>query len=333
MDQSTEILFTRQIYINLFTAVIPVMLIVQVLHRKHRTPEINIFLRMCILNLLQCFVYITACFLVLKHNDYNEDLVYIIALICNALMGIIPLVLAVHWLLFVEYTLHQSLDILRRRYPVLMIPFYIGVVIAILGIIVPIPESVPESVLNFIGVLNKLGLLIWCFYVLGSYVVLYNEKKRKLIPQYIKLTPTVLSIMVGLIVAGLSYYLLDALGYAVGLMFADYYMFRRLSYIDPKTGFFNEKYISVLEREAKKKNIHYAMVIKFKTTGAQEKLVGILRNWEPEHCKVVSRDDGEYLVISDIQKRYIAERFIYLVKENCQAEGIDLESSYETIRR
>ncbi len=115
------------------------------------------------------------------------------------------------------------------------------------------------------GVLNRLGLLIWCFYVFGSYYVLYNEKKRKLIPQYIKLTPTVISIVTGLIIASFTYYLMDGLGYAIGLLFADYYMFRRLSYIDPETGFFNEKYIAVLEKEAKKQNIHYEPEIQIQT--------------------------------------------------------------------
>ena len=43
---------------------------------------------------------------------------------------------------------------------------------------------------------------------------------------------------------------LDGLGYAVGLLFADYFMFRRLSYIDPETGFYNEKYLAVMERKA-----------------------------------------------------------------------------------
>jgi hypothetical protein len=248
-------------------------------------------------------------------------------------MGVIPLVLAVHWLLFVEYTLHQSLDIIRRRYPVAMIPFYVGVVIIIIGIVVPIPESTPIYVMRLVGVLNKLGLLIWCFYVFGSYYVLYNEKKRKLIPQYIKLTPTVISIVTGLIIASFTYYLMDGLGYAIGLLFADYFMFRRLSYIDPETGFFNEKYIAVLEKEAKKKNIHYAMVIKFKTSGQKEKWAGILKSWEPDNCKIVSNSEGEYLVISEIHKRPIAERFIALVRDNCEKEGIELESSYETIER
>ena len=53
-------------------------------------------------------------------------------------------------------------------------------------------------------------------------------------------------IVLGLIISATTSYLVDGLGYAVGLMFADYYMFRRLSYMDPDTGFFNERYLEVL---------------------------------------------------------------------------------------
>ncbi len=176
MNPGMEQLYTRQIIINLLTVIIPVMLMVQVIHRKHKTPEIKIFFRMCIFNLVQCLTYAVACFVVLKHTEFNDDLVFVVAVICNVLMGIIPLVLAGHWLLFVEYTLHQSLDIIRRRYPVVMIPFYIGVLITIIGIIVPIPESTSKQVMRGIALLNKLNFLIWCFYVLASYVLFYIKE-------------------------------------------------------------------------------------------------------------------------------------------------------------
>jgi hypothetical protein len=43
MDPGMEQLYTRQIIINLLTILIPVMLMLQVIHRKHKTPEIKIF--------------------------------------------------------------------------------------------------------------------------------------------------------------------------------------------------------------------------------------------------------------------------------------------------
>ena len=57
-----------------------------------------------------------------------------------------------------------------------------------------------------------------------------------------RLAPTVLATIAGYLLYFLTRYHLVPLGYAVGLMFMDYFLFRRLSYIDPESGFYNEKY-------------------------------------------------------------------------------------------
>ncbi len=93
-------------------------------------------------------------------------------------------------------------------------------------------------------------------------------------------------------------------------------MFRRLGYVDQETGFFTEKYLTVLDREADKKDIHNATVIHFKTSGDSRKLAEILKYWEPEHSKIVMKSDGEFLV-----------------QEHCAKEGLQTEASYEVIRK
>ncbi len=253
-------------------------------------------------------------------------------LILNILVLPIPLFMVAHWLVFVEFTLHQSMDIIRRRYPIVMIPFWIGVVISLFNTIAVIPRSTPLAVRQVVFVLNRLLFLIWLFFIIAAYVVFFRERKRKSIPQYIRLTPTVISIAVGLIVSSLTPFQIDALGYAVGLLFAHYFMFRRLNYIDDETGFFNEKYLAVLDREADKKNIHNVTVIRFKTQQDAGKLAEILRNWEPEYSKIVLKKVGEILVLSEKLKKSLAERFIFLVQENCAEEGLETEASYEVIR-
>ncbi len=333
MNPYIELVFSRQLILNLLTLPIPVMLMVQVLFRKNRTPEINIFLRMCIFNTVLCLTYLAACYYMLNRDGMNEDLMRLTEVVLCFLMETMPLLLTVCWLLFVEYTLHRSRDIIRRRYPVVMIPFCFGLLIAIARTIEPVFKSVPMSVQQVLFVLGKLEFIIWSFYILSSYVVLYYEKKRKKIPQYIRLTPTVVSILAGLIIAGLTSWLADALGYAIGLMFADYFMFRRLSYIDTGTGFFNEKYLAVINNEAEKQSIHDATVISFKTQGEKEKPAKILRFWKPEHSVIVAKDDGGFLVISGRLKKNVTERFILLVREHCEREGIEAEASYEMVRR
>lgn len=264
-------------------------------------------------------------------DQIDKTLAFVIDLICNILIGGIPFLLVVHWLLFVEYTLHQSRDIVWRRYPVAMIPFAVGMLVSIFSMTVPVTDSTPRVIYDMVYICYILGKVIWVCYVIASYVILYREKKRKRIPQYILLTPTVLCIAVGMVLSLVTSYLLDALGYALGLMFADYFMFRRLNYIDPDTGFFNEKYIGVLKSEAQKQDIENAMLIRFKTNGDNDKLAKILKFWEPEHSKTVVMNNGEFLILSEIHNKKTAERFINMVSEHCDKEGVKAEASYDML--
>jgi hypothetical protein len=333
MSADLNTLYTGLIIVNILVLPILLLLMVQVLRRKHRTTDIKIFFRMLVMNMLYSLAYISGFLLLFNEDRLNSTFVFAGAVICNTVLGVIPILLVAHWMVFVEFTLHQSMDIIRRRYPVIMIPFWIGIVISIFNMIAVIPRSTPLLVLQIVFVLNRFLMLIWIFYIVATYVVYYREKKRKSIPQYIRITPTALSFTLGLLISAFTSFQIEGLGYAIGLLFADYYMFRRLSYVDQETGFFTEKYLTVLGREADKKDIHNATVIHFKTSGDSRKLAEILKYWEPEHSKIVMKSDGEFLVLSEAQKKTIVQRFIFLVQEHCAKEGLQTEASYEVIRK
>ncbi len=324
--------YMKQAILNIFVLLIPIILIVQVMHRKNRTPEISIFLRMCISNVILCCAHLYISFYVVYDNEISRVIWDVLAYICSMTVEIVNLVIVVLWLLFVEYTLHKSMEIIRRRYPVVMIPFYVGVLFTVMNAFGPMLMRIDVGFGYVLDILRRLAYLIWGFYILASYVVLFREKKRKAVSEYIVVTPTVICAVIGLICYSTTGYRVDSLGYALGLMFADYFMFRRLGYIDKKTGFYNENYLAVLRREAKKNKIEEATVIRFKAPGDRDRLAEILKFWEPENSSIVAKDNGEFLLISEVQKKHIAERFIFLVCEHAKTRGVRVESSYETIR-
>ena len=323
--------YTQQVVINLLTILIPVLLLVQAFRRKHKTPEIRMFVIMCFSTILLCLF--TAGESVLMRFAFEiPPFLQVLGFVSHAVNTILSFVMVLFWLLFTEYTLHQSVDIIKRRYPVAMIPFFAGVAVAVLSLLGVLIEAFSIEFLVVINFLNQFVRFIWAGYILASYIVLFREKKRKKIPEYIRLTPTVIAIILGYVIDALTQYRLVPLGYAVGLMFMDYYMFRRLSFIDQESGFYNEKYLSVLSKEAEKKKIHDVTAIRFKTSEDQKKLIEILRCWKPEYSKVILRDDGEILILSELLKKTLAERFIFLVQEQCTKEGLETEASFEYIR-
>ncbi len=333
MSENMEPIYISQLILNILILPVPVLLMAQVLRRGYKTTEIRIFFRMLFMNVLLILSYITGLTVVFIEKILNETLVFVVAVIINILLGVVPLIMVAHWLIFVEFTLHQSKDIIRRRYPVVMIPFWVGVVIVLFDTIAVIPASTPLVVRQVVFFLNRLLFLIWIFYVAGSYVVYYRETKRKSIPQYLRLAPTVISITLGFLISAFTSFQIDAVGYAVGLLFADYYIFRRLSFVEGETGFFNENYLEQLRKEADKKNIHNVTVIRFKTTGEHNKLAEILKSWEPEHSKIIAKNDGEFLVMSETLRKSVVERFISLIREHGKKEGLEIEASHEVIRK
>lgn len=120
--------------------------------------------------------------------------------------------------------------------------------------------------------------------------------------------------------------------FAPGLLFADYYMYRRLNNIDPKTGLFNRGYLQVLISLSKKQQLKGATVIRFQVQRGSEVMISILKAWKPEECKLIAMGDGLFLLVSGPVKDFIVERFISLITEQAKNEGLPVEADYETDR-
>ena len=306
-----------------------ILLMIQFFRRKHRTMELSLFFQMClsvIFLTVDKIVFDIAC---LFYRSGVETPV--VLFFCNYYVGMIvveicSVLLLVQWLVFVEYTLHQSRDIIRRRYPAAMIPFVVSVIMMFVSLIDT--TVIPNNVL---AAIYKVSRIVLAFYIIAPYVILYREKQRNRIPAYIRLTPTTLCIVAGFLTHWfLVGYSTLPLFFAIGLMFADYYMFRRLSYIDPNTGLYNKKYLPVLVKTAKKEELKGATVIRFQVQRGSDIMAMLIKAWSPESSKAIDMGNGEFLVISGALKAHIAERFISLLSENAKEEGIPVKADYET---
>jgi hypothetical protein len=237
------------------------------------------------------------------------------------------------WLLYVEFTLHGSRDILRRRYGIAMIPLAVAVVLMILSIPIAFMSNAPFNRALVYAALVLISNLVLIFYIIAAYAVLFYERKRNRIPEYIRLTPTILCVLAGFVTRFLPAFFdhpVLPLFFALGLIFADYYLYRRLDSIDPKTGFFNRRYLPALIKFSRKNKLTGATVFRFKVQRGSDVLSSILKIWAPDQCKTVAMGDGEFLMISGPVKDSLSERFIELLTEQVKNRGIPMEAAYET---
>ncbi len=310
--------------------VILALLMIRFLRRKHKFPELTMFFRMCVLNMLMAFCGIAADGLLSfrEVKNYEAFFCYFIFSIIQELFAIL---LLAQWLLFVEYTLHQSRDIIKRRYPVAAIPFIAAVVMETASIIIAMQKDASFDTSAVAVSLYVFSHVVMVFYIVGAYIILFMDYRRTKIPRYIRLTPTVACIVTGYLLNWfVTAYPTVTVGFALGLVFADFFTYRRLSYIDPKTGFYLKKFLPVLAGIAKRRKLEGGTVIRFKANRGSAKMAAILNAWQPQNCIVFTMGDGLFLVISGALKDSTSERFISLVSEDAKSEGIPLETGYET---
>ena len=312
------------------------MLMVQYIRRKHRTFELTLFFQMCLCNLLMviCAIVFDVVPIFWKASVDNVydilfnwwvigwifDLVFIVTLLAQ-------------WLIYVEYTLHQSRDLIRRRYPAALAVYVAAVAIMFISIPIGFWENAPFDENVVYDVLTFISHGIFLFYIVAAYVVLFLEKKRNRIPAYIRLTPTTLCVLAGygvnLILVGNFYPILPPF-FALGLLFADYFMYRRLRYINPRTGIYNSKYLSELISFSEKKHLKGATVVRFKVERGSDVMIEILKDWLPEQSKAIDMGDGLFLLVSDAVKDYVVQRFIFFISEQAKDRGIPVDAGFET---
>lgn len=320
------------------TILILALLIVQYFRRKHRSFELTLFFQMCICNLLMvlCSMIfdIVPVFWVLDEDNVGYLLLtrFVVAWVIDQIFAV---TLLAQWLIYVEYTLHRSRDLIRRRYPAAMVMFFAAAGMMAVSLPVAFWHDAPfDRILVYI-VLSIISHVILLLFIIAAYVVLYLEKKRNRIPEYIRLTPTTLCVITGFVV---NLFLTEEFSilpffFALGLLFADFYMYRRLKNIDPKTGLFNRRYLSVLKKTAAEQKLKGATFFRFKVKRGSDVMAEILKAWVPEPCRTVIMGDGLFLVVSAPIAGALSERFIFLVTEQAKNRGIPVEADSLTDRK
>ena len=326
--------FMISMIINSVTLLILILLTVQFIKRKHRSLELTLFFQMTVVDMIAVFCssffsIIPFFWMVTEESLYYQFLIrYMVSWIIDNMFCVI---LCVQWLTYVKYTLQQSRDLLRRWNRAIFIPFIVAVIIMISTPVIFYSHNMSFSRGNFYVIALGITHFIILFYIAAAYVIHYREKKLHRIHEYIRLTPTTICIILSLLTHYLSPdYPVLPFFFALGLLFADYFMYRRLNSIDPYTGLFNRKYITSLISFVKKKKYTGATIIRFKVKRGTKSFIDIIRSWQPEQCRIIDMGDGTFIMISEPIKDFVAERFISLITDHLKEEGIPIEADYVT---
>lgn len=324
-------LFEINILLDGISLLIIAGLALYIVHTGRKITENRMYFGLCVMNaILAVSTGVKYLFFILPSSDNPVADLY--GMICDPIVEIVSLMIVVQWLLFVEYTLHQSRDIIRRRYPVILIPFFVAVILDLTGIILIIVGFINSNFyLMYAGDTNRfLSIVILFLYLVVSYVIVYREKKRKKLPRFIVITPMALCVILGILFDTITNYSLLSLSFAIGLATMEYSISKESSWEDEVTGYYNESYLKIIMDYVTENNEKGGTVIRFSAKEDREALAGILHNTEPDNTKTVAMDDGTFLVVSETQTESLVNFYKQIVNDQAKKKGLTVESDHFT---
>ena len=328
IKESLSIQLILDIVSNLAGLCISLVLTVKLLLNKKKQKEQTMFLRMCVTCLM-----ITLLIALGNLSSFLPVSAVLLNYICQPAAQILTFLLVAQWLVFVDYTLHQSMDLIRRRYPIMKLPVFAAILMELIYSVIALPTIVNDALRIVMGVLSVLEGVILAVFAVAAYIVLFREMRRTPVPQYIKLTPTTVCFAVVIVIVAGQLQQAGLLSFfcALGIAFAYYFMYRRFCFMDPATGFYTKEYLPEFFKTLRKKELMGGTVIRFQVSPEHsEKTAELLKCWEPEGKKIVTLRAGEFLILSDPMKNVVANRLISFIDAQLKEQGISAKTDYTT---
>ena len=323
------------IALNVIALVIIIALMIVIKRNKRKILENKLFFSMCVSCALIAVTEISRLLLYsgVAPEDWNLP-IKILELTLYWIPELLSLLVVVQWLLYVEFSLHQSVDVIRRRYTVRMIPGIVAVLMIFTNLGIDIVNQLSENhsqlLVNIYTIFGLVSSFIIMVYLFNSYSIVYKEKKRKKIPRFVSLTPTVICILAGYIIKNVTGLFSLALGFALGLVFMAYSLRKRFSQEDADTGYYNSNYLSVITDYMKKSGMKGGTIVRFVTTGDSTKLAELLHDMEPDNSKTIFMGNGTFLVFSETQREDVLRWYISAVLEEAESIGLEVEEEHKT---
>ncbi len=262
--------------------------------RKRKRPQDKLIFWECILvicsNTLNQFLKIGLYFL-FAHNTMVTP--YYIYYVFYALDEAIYMMILLQWLICVDYSLHHSVDHIRRRYQHALLPIVIVTILDITQSLVYLHSD--ESMLNS---MVWTALHIGKFAVEVSYIgtaiflVMRSEKERRE-PRFLRLTAFIIPFLLGVI---FRYYDSGLIGF--GVIFTYSAMKRRDLYIDIETDLYNPEYLDCISSFWDKKNFKDSSALIVAAPGNGDILPGILKDLKVPDCFIIKLNENSFVMLT-----------------------------------
>ena len=217
--------------------------------------------------------------------------------LCVTVGRIAVLTLLFLWILYVDYRLNRSRDHLIRRYPVLLVPIGIIVIIFVINLFTGILFTIDEELTIHMTILYHILFGINIVFFLISSGVFFRYKKSVGSLAFFSIAPFLVPVAVGAAGEFVCFYASETAGFAIGLVFMYFSMLACWKFEDTDPAFYNSAYLQYVCDCLKNGSSPVRSAVEFKGTN-EEVLSSILKMALPKEHETVHLSENTFLYLS-----------------------------------
>ena len=325
-DTFDTFVFWSSFYLELAAAIGVVVLVIrnEPVRKRLRTQDRLIFWE-CVLVFAQNVLDMSLVPLVQVEADW-EPLVFYVALTVNEVLFFL---IILQWLVCVDYSLHHSLDHIRRRYRHAAIP------IAVIILLDIIHDMVASGTYGFDAwgktggfLLYTLKLVVEIGYILTAVILVKRYEKERREPRFLRLDAFIIPFVAGSLV---RFYDAPFLGFGVILTYAA--MKRRDRYIDFQTGLYNDLYLDCISEYWDNKGFDSASALLISASGHGEAMAGILQNIKIPDCFIIHSSADRFILLTGAVRNSALKMSIMLLTDAARESDPSFKPVIKTMRR
>ncbi len=285
----------------------------------------QLFRSLCWLALIVSGIEAAAYYLYMIDWDGYERTIFVMI----GMRDIAGVLVVAQWLILVEYLLHKSKDLIRRHYPIRLVPAGIAILLSFVIMIVGTGSKNYDEIEPILTLLMDITDYVIILYMIASYALIFIEQKIVKMPLFLSFTPFIIPALVGEIWNTYTDFAGMGLGFAVGLMLMNFSLINWLVYIDLNTGFYNRNFLKYLGDYEKKRGYEGESAFFFWGPHDREKMAGILRRFMPDNSECVVLDKGRFMIVSEKQGDDVSDAFVNFMVKIAEENGIKIKGKYD----
>ena len=307
-----------------FAAVFGIILLIlrnKPLRKRTRTEDKMLFVE-CIMVMFQNVLDISLVPMVYIDTDFSIAL-FDISLVVNEVLYFL---IILQWLICIDYSLHHSIDHIKRRYFRAAIPIVVITALETLQYVLVV-YMVGESFLDY-NVLQAGKLFVeFCYVATAVYIEKRHEKQSRE-PRFMRLSAFIIPFVIGVLV---RFY--DAPLLALGVILTYQTMKRRDSFIDDTTGLYNEAYLDHLAAYWDKKGYSDSSAIIVSAPGNGEAASQLVREYKIPDCYNIALANERFVFFTESLRDSAAQMAMQLLKEGAAGSPVPFRVGVKCINR